>query len=176
VLRWPPGTIARLRRGEAAPTDRPSEPPSVAGDEAPLIAQAVIAAVNTFGVAIEALPAVDAPDFTPKVTKLLADLRQLEAVAARAARISKVSPAVIKALSAVRSRYEEVMLRAAQSPHATLGQRLYGVRRGANLTITETAQAAGVSDDDIIRVEAEEPVPAAAVREIEAFVDQLDWR
>ena len=117
VLHWPPGTIARLRQGEpvAARPSRTNHPDSP-GDDSPLIAQAVVTAVNTFGTAIEALPAVDDPDFTPRVTKILADLRQLEAVAARAARISKVSPALIKALSAVRSRYDELMLRAAKRP------------------------------------------------------------
>ena len=175
VLRWPPGTIARLRRGETVAGAGRSEQPSAPGDEMPLITQAVITAVNTFGSAIESLPPTEDPDFTPRVTRILADLRQLEAVAARAARISKVTPAMIKALSAVRSRYDELMLRAARAPRATVGQRLYAARRGANITILETAQAAGVSEDDIVRTEAEEPVPTATVHAIEALVDQLDW-
>lgn len=108
VLRWPPGTIARLRRGEPVRSD--AERVS-GGDEMPLIAQAVVTAVNTFGSAIE--------------------------------------------------------------PRATLGQRLYAARRGANLTILETAQAAGVSEETIVRAEAEEPVPAAAVHEIEALINQI---
>ncbi|HEX2284937.1 MAG TPA: transcriptional regulator, partial [Mycobacterium sp.] len=176
VLRWPPGTIARLRKGEPVATGEHPQPRLASGDEVPLIAQAVVTAVNTFGSAIESLPPADDPHFTPRVTQILADLRQLEAVAARAARISKVTPALIKALSAVRSRYDELMLRAARAPRATLGQRLYAARRGANLTIGETAQAAGVSEDDIVRAEAEEPVSATAVEAIEALVDQLDWR
>jgi transcriptional regulator with XRE-family HTH domain len=172
VLRWPPGTIARLRQGESVAVERPAEPPQT-GDDIPLIAQAVITAVNTFGTAVETLPPVDDPEFTPRATKILADLRQLEAVAARAARISRVSPALIKALSAVRTRYDELMLRAARAPQATVGQRLYAARRGANLTILETAQAAGVSEDDVIAAEAGEAVSAAAVRDIEVLIDQL---
>jgi transcriptional regulator with XRE-family HTH domain len=171
VLRWPPGTIARLRRGE--PAEPRVETRVDAGEDIPLIAQAVVTAVNTFGTAVEALPPVDDPEFTPRATKILADLRQLEAVAARAARISKVSPALIKALSAVRTRYDELMLRAARAPHATIGQRLYAARRGASLTILETAQAAGVSEEDVIAAEAEEPVSAAAVKEIESLIEQL---
>jgi transcriptional regulator with XRE-family HTH domain len=173
VLQWPPGTIARLRQGESVTVERRVESSGQTGDDIPLIAQAVIAAVNTFGAAVEALPSADGPDFTPRASKILADLRQLEAVAARAARISKVSPALIKALSAVRTRYDELMLRAARAPGATLGQRLYAARRGANLTILETAQAAGVSEEDVIAAEAEEPVPAAAAREIESLIQQL---
>lgn len=173
VLRWPPGTIARLRRGEPVAVEPPVQSPADTGDDIPLIAQAVVTAVSTFGTAVEALPPVDDPEFTTRATKILADLRQLEAVAARAARISKVSPALIKALSAVRTRYDELMLRAARAPQATVGQRLYAARRGANLTILETAQAAGVSEDDVIAAEAEQPVSAAAVREIESLIEQL---
>jgi transcriptional regulator with XRE-family HTH domain len=173
VLRWPPGTIARLRQGGSV--DREATPAAPSGDdEAPLIAQAVVAAVNTLGAAIESLPPIDDPAFTPRVTAILSDLRQLEAVAARAARISKVTPALIKALSTVRGRMEELAMRGATAPGATLGQRLYAARRRANLTIAETAQAAGVSDDTIASAEAEEAVPAAAVRAIESLIKQID--
>jgi transcriptional regulator with XRE-family HTH domain len=171
VLRWPPGTIARLRRGE--PAAETTTAPAQGGDEVPLIAQAVVTAVHTFGSAIDSLPPVDDPDFTPRVTSILSDLRQLEAVAARATRISRVTPTLIKALSTVRSRYDELMMRAAMAPRATLGQRLYAARRGANLTIGETAQAAGVSEDAIVRAEAEQPVPAAAVDAIESLIKQI---
>ncbi|OBI81131.1 hypothetical protein [Mycobacterium sp. E740] len=172
VLRWPPGTIARLRRGEAAGGD--SEPPPPAGtDEVPLIAQAVLTAVSTFDSAIAGLPEPDHPEFGPKATKILADLRQLEGVAARAAQISRVTPPLIKALSAVRTRYDGLMMRAARGPHATLGQRLYAVRRRANLTISETAQAAGVSDNDVVDAEAERQVSAAAVEAINGLIGQL---
>ncbi|WP_040636067.1 hypothetical protein [Mycolicibacterium phlei] len=179
VLRWPPGTIARLRRGEpVAGVDgydgRAAEPPAPpAADVVPLIAQAVSTAVSTFDVAIDALPSADDPAFPAKVSTILADLRQLEAVAARAARLGRVTPALIKALSAVRTRYDELMLRAANSPHPTLGQRLYAARRGANLTIGETAQAAGVSEEDVARTEAEEPIPPAAADALEAFLAEL---
>jgi transcriptional regulator with XRE-family HTH domain len=174
MLHWPPGTIARLRQGEPASVEYRAEPTAEPGDDVSLIAQAVGTVVSTFGTVVEALPSVDDPAFTPRATKILADLRQLEAVAARAARISKVSPPLIKTLSAVRTRYDELMLRAARAPRATVGQRLYAARRGANLTILETAQAAGVSEEDIVRAEAEEPVSAAAVREIESLIEQLN--
>jgi transcriptional regulator with XRE-family HTH domain len=174
MLHWPPGTIARLRQGEPASVEYRAEPTPEPGDDVSLIAQAVGTVVSTFGTVVEALPSVDDPAFTPRATKILADLRQLEAVAARAAQISKVSLPLIKALSAVRTRYDELMVRAARAPRATVGQRLYAARRGANLTILETAQAAGVSEEDIIRAEAEEPVSAAAVREIESLIEQLN--
>ncbi|MHC9292550.1 transcriptional regulator [Mycobacterium sp. LTG2003] len=187
VLRWPPGTIARLRQGGSvpaptAPVAPPSPPPAAATepaisvpgtDEVPLIAQAVLTAVNTLESTVPTLPAEDDPDFTPRVTAMLADLRQLEAVASRAARISMVTPALIKALSAVRRQIDELTTRAAAAPGATLGQRLYAARRHANLTVGETAQAAGVSEDAIARAEAEYPVDAAAVHAIEAVITTL---
>ncbi|MGV0743557.1 transcriptional regulator [Mycolicibacterium sp. XJ870] len=185
VLRWPPGTIARLRQGAPAPAT-PAPPPPAAppaavlpatsvptSDEVPLIAQAVLTAVNTLESTIATLPAVSDPDFTPRVTAILADLRQLEAVASRAARISMVTPALIKALSAVRRQIDELTMRAASAPGATLGQRLYAARRQANLTMGETAQAAGVSEDAIARAEAEHPVDATAVHAVEALISAL---
>lgn len=175
VLRWPPGTINRLRAGP--PDDDRAEVPSrgqASGDEGSLIAEAVVAAVNTLGSTIDALPAVDDPDFTPRITAILSDLRQLEAVAARATRIGRVTPTLIRALSAVRRRMDELTMRAATAEHASLGQRLYAARRTANLTIGETAQAAGVTEDVIAAAESEQAVPASAVDAIEALIGQLD--
>ena len=178
VLRWPLGTINRIRTGGTAVAAEPAAVPrrDTGGDEGSLIAEAVVAAVNTLGSTIDALPNVDGPDFTLRVTAILSDLRQLEAVAARAARIGRVTPTLIRALSTVRRRIEELTVLAATSPHATLGQRLYAVRRNANLTIAETAQAAGVAEDVIIGAEAETAVPAAAAEAIETLIGVLDER
>jgi transcriptional regulator with XRE-family HTH domain len=173
VLQWPPGTIARLRRGEPVSRDRQAEPVADA-DEGQLIAQAVITAVHTLGGAIDSLPAVDEAEFTSRVTAILADLRQLESVAARATRISRVTPTLIKALGTVRRQIDELTMVAATAPRATLGQRVYATRRRASLTMAETAQAAGVSEDDIARAEAEGAVPAATIDAIEALLKQID--
>ncbi|MBP1818392.1 transcriptional regulator [Mycobacterium sp. OAE908] len=173
VLQWPPGTIARLRQGEPPARERPTEPAGV-GQEGSLISQAIITAVHTLGPAVEALPQVDDAEFTPRVAAILADLRQLEGVAASATRISRVTPALIKALGTVRRQIDELTMLAATAPRATLGQRVYATRRRANLTIAETAQAAGVSEDDVLRAEAEEPVAAASIDAIEALLKQLD--
>jgi transcriptional regulator with XRE-family HTH domain len=172
VLRWPPGTIARLRNGEPV-QDKPTEPADGA-DEGQLIAQAVITAVHTLDGAVDSLPPVEDAEFTPRVAAILADLRQLEAVTARATRISRVTPTLIKALGTVRRQIDELTMVAATAPRATLGQRVYASRRRANLTIAETAQAAGVSEDDIARAEAEQPVPSASIDAIESLLKQID--
>lgn len=179
VLQWPPGTIERIRRGEpeaAAASRRPAGPPaSGPAGEVPLIAQAVVVAVNTFASTIEALPEVTEPDYTARASAILSDLRQLEGVATRAARI-QVTPELIRALSTVRTRIDELTMRAAAAPTATLGQRLYATRRRANLTVAETAQAAGVSEDVILLAESEHPVSAAEGAAVEQLIAQIDWR
>jgi transcriptional regulator with XRE-family HTH domain len=173
VLQWPPGTIARLRQGEPPARERPTEP-MTRGGEGQLIAQAVITAVHSLGGAVDALPPVEDADFTARVSAILADLRQLEGVAASATRISQVTPALIKALGTVRRQIDELTMHAATAPRATLGQRVYATRRRANLTIAETAQAAGVSEDDIASAEAEQPVPVTSIDALEALLKQLD--
>lgn len=139
----------------------------------PLIAQAVLTAVDTLQTTIEALPDATQPEFTPAVTAVLGDLRRLEAVASRAARIGMVTPALIRALSVVRRQIDQVTARAAAAPGATLGQRLYAARRQANLSIGETATAAGVSEDTVARAEAEYPVDTAAVQALEVLIGAM---
>lgn len=173
VLAWPPGTISRIRRGHPIPGEQETNPPP--GDnEIPLIAQAVVAAANSFNVAIDSLPPPDDPDFGARLAVILSDLRSLEAVATRAVRISKVTPALIKSLSAVRGRYDELMLLGAAAPSATLGQRLYSARRRANLSLLETAQAVGVTEEIIVRAESDEQLPPAVAQAIESLVSELD--
>ncbi len=182
VLQWPAGTIARSRRGEPLTGEASSEAVLSVGTasgtpasdgSASLIAQAVAAAVDGCRLAIAALPPVEDPDFAQRLAPILADLRQLEAIAVQATHISRITPEFIKALSAVRRYHEELMLLGATAPGATLGQRLYAARRRANLSTEETAQAAGVAEELVVRAEAEEALPAAAVAAIEALISQI---
>ena len=80
---------------------------------------------------------------------------------------------MIKALGAVRRHHDELMTLGASAPGATLAQRLYAARRRANLSTQETAQAAGVTEEMIVRAEAEEALPAVAVKAIEALISQI---
>lgn len=162
VLQWPPGTIARIRQAE------PAEGP------ASLIAQAVAAAIDTCSLAIAALPPPEDPEFTERAAPILADLRQLEAIAVQATRISRITPELIRALGAVRRYHDKLMTLGATAPGATLAQRLYAARRRANLSASETAQAAGVAEEMIVRAEAEEALPAEAAEAIEALIRQIN--
>lgn len=184
LLQWPAGTIARLRRGQAG--DAEDEPEAVAPGvreagtqaahaEAPtsLIAQAIVAAVDGCSLAIAALPPADDAEFIERAMPILADLRQLEAIAVRATRISRITPELIKALATVRRHYHELMMVGATAPSAPLAQRLYAARQRANLSTLEIAQAAGVTDEMIVRVEADEAVPAGVADAIETLLSHI---
>ncbi|GAB7144207.1 FHA domain-containing protein [Mycobacterium riyadhense] len=181
VLQWPAGTIARIREGDPAAHQPPATPtpaghPEASTSDGPasLIAQAVAAAVDTCSLAIAALPSPQDPDFTERAAPILADLRQLEGIAVQATRISRITPELIKALGAVRRHHDKLMTLSATAPGATLAQRLYAARRRANLSTAETAQAAGVAEEMIVRAEAEEALPATATEAIEALINQIN--
>ncbi|GFG67516.1 hypothetical protein MKUB_50060 [Mycobacterium kubicae] len=185
ALQWSPGTIARIRSGSAvAPITVPGAAPQVpVVDEAtevltdtvraPLMAEAVEVAMHTISAATEDLPEPSDPSFTPRVTKILADLRKLENVAASAARNAKGTPSVVLALSTVRRAYNDVMRQAARSPNATLGQRLYGARNRAELSIEEAAAAAGLPPALLADAEAERPIPDDVAGAITTLIEQL---
>nr|WP_244896093.1 transcriptional regulator [Mycobacterium asiaticum] len=189
VLQWSAGTITRIRNGEAVaqpsapapvPAPTPARPtpdpaPSATGEgPASLIAQAVAAAIDTCSLAIAALPPPEDPEFTERAAPILADLRQLEGIAVQATRISRITPELIKALGSVRHYHDKLMTLGATAPGATLAQRLYAARRRANLSTAETAQAAGVTEETIVRAEAEEDLPADAAEAIEALIHQIN--
>jgi hypothetical protein len=80
---------------------------------------------------------------------------------------------VVLALSSVRRAYNDLMLRAARSPSATLGQRLYGARHRAELSVDEAANAAGVLTAVLQDAESERSVAADATVAIESLIAQL---
>jgi pSer/pThr/pTyr-binding forkhead associated (FHA) protein len=180
LLRWPAGTIERIRRGQPGAGEAAAPAASQAAtqaappdDPASLIAQAIVAAVDGCSLAIAALPSVDDPEFIERAAPILADLRQLEAIAVRATHISRITPELIKALGRVRRHYDQLMTLAASAMGATLAQRLYAARRRADLSTMETAQAAGVAEELIVRAEAEEALPADVADAIELLISQI---
>lgn len=187
ALQWSPGTIARIRSGSAVipiagPATAPAEMPGATEEatesitdtvRAPLMAEAVELAMHTISAATTELPEPSDPAFSPKVTKILADLRKLEHVAASAARNAKGTPSVVLALSTVRRTYNDVMAKAAQSPNATLGQRLYQARHRAELSLDEAAAAAGLPADFLADAEAERPIPDDVAGAITTLIGQL---
>jgi ribosome-binding protein aMBF1 (putative translation factor) len=178
VVRWPAGTLAQLKAGGEIPDARPPTPPAAPpadpdGGAGPLIVGAVEVAMSTVAAAIGNLPDPGDPRFAVGAGAALADLRQLEAITAKAVRTSAAAPAVIRALAAVRRRYDELMTTAAASPGATVGQRLYTARRQSNVSVAEAAEALGAPTELVLAVEREEPVPQNYVPRIEALISDL---
>ena len=173
VLNWPPGTITRIRNGAAGAHS--GEVTEVLTDavQAPLMAEAIELAMHAVASALDALPDPSQPEFAHKAGPVLADLRKLETVAVNAARNAKGSPSIVLALSSVRRTYNDLMLRAARSPSATLGQRLYGARHGAELSIDEAANAAGIPTAVLRDAESERPVAPDAAAAIETLIALL---
>jgi hypothetical protein len=122
-----------------------------------------------YDAAIESLPDPGDPEFSNRAAVILTGLRKLQAALTEAAGRSRVTPSVIVALSGVRSRYDELMATAANSPGATLGQRLYVARGRAKLSTLEAANGVGLRADLIEAIEAEEPATedeAARIKEL----------
>lgn len=180
LLGWEPGTISRLR-------DDPTYSP-VGGEvgestevitttvQAPLMAEAVELALENIRTTIDGLPDPEDADFTRRISSVLTDLKKLETLAANAARSARGAPEVAIVLSTARKMYRDSMLRAARSPHATLGQRLFAARHRAELTVEEAANAAGVSADAVTTVEADLPVNAQATSALQSLVASLTRR
>lgn len=80
---------------------------------------------------------------------------------------------MVPARSSVRRAYNDLMLRAARSPSATLGQRLYGALHRAELSIDEAANAAGVATAVLQDAESERAVAPEAAAAIETLIAQL---
>lgn len=121
---------------------------------------------------IETLPASDSNEFVIAASRVLHELRKLDVTTSAANELD--GPAPVLALSAIRRTYTALLDRVAQSPHATLGQRLAAVRHHAELTAFEAAAACGVAFEVIVGIEAGLPVPEDAAAALQGLVDQLD--
>jgi transcriptional regulator with XRE-family HTH domain len=171
LAHWPAGTLATIRAGGAIPGAHASRPaPPVDG---PLVVEAVHVAMRTIDVTIDKLPDDDHPKFGEHVRAALADLRRLEAITTRAVRGSQSAPEVFRALGAVRRRYHELMTRAATSPGATVGQRLYRTRTAFRLSAAEIALALGAPTELVSSAESEAELSEGSVERIEALIADL---
>jgi transcriptional regulator with XRE-family HTH domain len=173
VVRWPPGTLAKVRAGGTPNVSGATGTGRLESDAAAVVTGAVTVAVAQVLAAADKLPEDHDSTFPEQVRDVLADLRSLESITARAVRSSQGSPEVIKSLRLIRNRYGELMTRAAQAPRATLGQRLYTARNAAALTAAEAAGAMDVAPDVVIAAEAEQPVADHDRRRIESFIAEL---
>lgn len=178
VVRWPAGTLARVRAGHDIPDGGaqvldPPTPGEASDGSTPLIVGAVDVAMTTVSTAIGNLPDPTDPRFADGAREVLRDLRRLEAITVKAVRTSAGAPGVIRALASVRRAYDELTTTAAASPGATRGQRLYAARRRANLSVTEVAEAVAVPADVVAAVEDEQPVSDGDAARLDALIADL---
>jgi hypothetical protein len=141
--------------------------------EAQLISSVADAAMHMFGASIDALPEPDSDEYAAKAAVVLTGLRKLETALAQAASRSRVTPTVIVSLAEVRNAYDALMVQAANSPSATLGQQLYLARREARLSVQETANGAGLRADLLQAVEAEEELSGDEASKVKELIGAL---
>lgn len=177
VLKFPAGTITRIRQGGPVPTDLVDAAETITSDTVPvsIFVDALKLTLSDIQDHASKLPSPSAPTFTREAAALLTKLRQVQATATDAARTTK-GPGIALLLSDVRRTYSDLIIRASRAPDAALGHRLYAARHLAELTVEETANAAGVDTQTIADAEADRPVPAAAAAALETLVAQLTRR
>jgi ribosome-binding protein aMBF1 (putative translation factor) len=141
--------------------------------EAPVIVSMAEAAMHMYSDAIESLPDSGDSEFPRRAEVILAGLRKLQSALSEAARRSRATPSVMVALSAVRSRYDDLMITAAAAPGSTLGQQLYVARRRAKLSAEETANGAGLESDLVDAIESGEIPTEDEAAKIKSLVAAL---
>ncbi|MCB1589113.1 MAG: hypothetical protein KDI56_09440 [Xanthomonadales bacterium] len=137
------------------------------------MAEASALALEAIRGRIALLPDPADPSFADSVGGILDELRRLDRLTSRVARDAAGVPAVTIALGAIRSTYRDLMLTAAGSPHASLGQRLYAARHRVGLSADEAANAAGIITESVTNAEAEQSISAADVTAIETLLAAL---
>jgi transcriptional regulator with XRE-family HTH domain len=169
ALGWEKGEIARLRRQFVASSAGEATQAHSADDaertvmletggtttiESKWMAETVSVALDNITKQIEMLPAPTAAAFQASAKGLLADLSRLETLATNASRGATGAEEVFRVLGAVRRTRRDLLLRAADSPHATVGQRVFAARHRAELSVAEAAAMVGLSPDDVAAAEA----------------------
>jgi transcriptional regulator with XRE-family HTH domain len=175
VLAWTPGTISALRHGEDSAAGDPADATvALTGTIAAAhMTEASNLALEAMRGRIALLPDPADPAFAGTVGDILEELRRLEALTNRVARNAGGVPAVAVALGAIRSTYRDLVLTAARSPHATLGQRLFAARYRSGLSEDEAANAAGITREAITNAEAEQPISSPDATTIETLLVAL---
>ncbi|OBB79306.1 FHA domain-containing protein [Mycolicibacterium peregrinum] len=119
--------------------------------EVTLVSETVGIAMDSIRNQIAALPDSTHRDYPARVEKITEGLARLEPVMVSA---SGTSVEMVRDLGEIRRLRRNLMLKAAESPHATLGQRVFAARRNAELSIAEAAVTAGVSAEEVRQAEA----------------------
>jgi transcriptional regulator with XRE-family HTH domain len=190
ALGWPAGHIENLRRqykaesgpggNDVQPTDANDEERTVllktggtTAVESRFMAETIAVALSNIKSQIAALPAAADPSFQSRVGGLIADLNRLESAASNASRGSAGAPDILLGLGEVRRVRRELMLQAARSPNATIGQRVFAARHRAELTLEEAAAIVGISAHDLSAAEAGQTVSPPQLGALQRLVEVL---
>lgn len=151
-------------RGSVKKPEQPGQPAPHDGESSVIVSLSE-AAIHMHVAAIDALPSAQDTTFHQRAEVVLAGMRKLRAALTEAAGRSRSSPSVIMALSDVRRRYDDLMIRAAAAPGSGLGQQLYAARIHAKLSTQEVANGTGLSPELLDDLEAGEiPTHEEAVK------------
>ncbi len=189
VLKWPRGEIARLRRQvanggvtTAVTTVDPDKTAVVPSTSSPAREETGTSAVDPGFLAQWAgqslaqarahraeLPPATNRNYPPAVSRLIDELSSLELLVHNASG----APALRSVFLQVRAELREVMLEAAASPSATVGQRLFAARDRDRLSVEDAALMAGVPATSLRAFEAGGRLPDEDKALLEDFLTSL---
>lgn len=194
ALGWPAGHIEALRSTydshglqEGRSVDSSATPRAetqdraVAGDsggttavESRFMVETIAVALSNIKSQIAALPAPAEPTFQPRIAGILTDLNRLESAASNASKGSAGARDILLGLGEIRRARREVMLNAAKSPHATIGQKVFAARHRAELTVEEAAAMVGLAPPDVVAAESGQPLNATHIDAFRQLLAALD--
>lgn len=170
ALGWEPGHLARIRYA----SDRPDKTTDVMSDtvRVTVLVQALELALDGVKARIDTLPGDDDASVADQAERLLGELRQIRDTATETVRTTR-GPGMARLLGDVRRTYNQLVVRAARLPGAPLSRRLYAARHLAELSVDETAAAAGVESSHVVALEAGQHVPADVIESLDSLAQQL---
>lgn len=193
ALGWPEGHIESLRstyEDQALPEQNQPEPhtPAVHDDdrtvllgsggttsvESRFMVETISVALSNITSQITGLPPSADPAFQSRIAGLITDLTRLESAASNASRGSSGARDIFLRLGEIRRMRRDLMLKAAGSPNATLGQRVFAARHHAELTVEEASAMAGLSPADVVMAEAGQPLSAPQVDALQRLLAALE--
>lgn len=176
ALKWPQGTLGRVHSGGAVP-DEPDETTEFITESVRMavLLDSYELTLSALKARVAALSVVTSSTYNDEAA-LLADLRKLEASVVGTIRTAKETAALVLVLSDVRRTYTDLVTRASCAPDAPLSVRLFAARRQAELTVEETAGAAGVDVTAVTDAEANREIGAVAAAALETFLAELARR
>ncbi|MCG7594790.1 FHA domain-containing protein (plasmid) [Mycobacterium sp. C3-094] len=172
-LRWPPGTIARIRGGELAPDDDDTTEVLSPTVQVAVLIDASEIALHGVLRRVAQLPPTDSATFTSDISALLAELRRLERTITTAARTTTHRPELLGLLGHIRAARQDMLRAATRAPGATLGQRLATARLHHHLSAAEVATHCNITIEEVDAAEAEQPVRAPVTAALELLVAGL---